>query len=61
MKTDWCVIDYLNEPDYGNTNLMGIFSTKENAIEWLRDQINHGWTQGEIDCCSIEEWHIDNY
>ena len=60
MKTVWCIIDYFNEVGSGETNLMGIFSTKEAAIEWLRTRIKHGWTQGEIDSCSIEEWFINN-
>lgn len=60
MKTVWCVIEYLSSTYNADTNLMGIFSTKEKAIEWLQDQINHGWTQAEVDCCRIEEWYIDN-
>lgn len=56
MKTVWCIMDYSNR---NGNNLIAIFATKDKAIEWLRDQINHGWTQAEIDWCDIEEWFVD--
>ena len=56
MKTVWCVVNIIENTPV----LKGIFSTKENAIEWLRNRIEHGWTQEEINWCAIEEWYIDN-
>ena len=38
----------------------GVFSTEENARQWLAEYAKaNGWTRGEIETAKIEEWPVD--
>jgi len=53
--TVWVMLDLSD-----NERLIGIWSTEEKALNWLRREVERGaWTEAEASNVSIELWEVD--